>query len=215
MPSSTPIYGFPYPLGTDPVGQGAQDIEDLATAVENYLDIYQGLVKIVPSSVSGTGATIASNGDVVVSGGTSSFVINGAFPTQFLNFKILVTNFIASTATGVYFRLGTVVDSSYKYAGIYVNTSGTVTGYGNAAQQFFDAPIVWRSGHSASGEVTIQQPNVSKYTTFYATGSDTDNGSMYRASNGVHLVNTAYTTLTMLAGANFTAITVSIYGYNQ
>lgn len=37
MPSSTPIYGFPYPLGTDPLGQGAQDIENLATAVETVL----------------------------------------------------------------------------------------------------------------------------------------------------------------------------------
>jgi len=49
MPASTPIYGFPYPLGTDPVGQGAQDIEDLATAVETQFTVVESqLVLAVP-----------------------------------------------------------------------------------------------------------------------------------------------------------------------
>ena len=47
MPGSTPIYGFPYPLGTDPVRDGDNVIQNLATDVENTisdpLQIHQGL----------------------------------------------------------------------------------------------------------------------------------------------------------------------------
>ena len=37
MPANTPIYGFPYPLGSDPVRDGDNDIRALAESVENEL----------------------------------------------------------------------------------------------------------------------------------------------------------------------------------
>lgn len=37
MPGSTPIYGFPYPLGSDPVKDGDNVIQSLATDVENQM----------------------------------------------------------------------------------------------------------------------------------------------------------------------------------
>ncbi|MBF6085302.1 hypothetical protein IU485_28435 [Nocardia cyriacigeorgica] len=37
MPGQTPVYGFPYPLGTEPVAQGDNVIQSLATAVETTL----------------------------------------------------------------------------------------------------------------------------------------------------------------------------------
>lgn len=42
MPANTPIFGFPYPLGSDPVRNGADDIRDLALAVET--EIFDGNV---------------------------------------------------------------------------------------------------------------------------------------------------------------------------
>lgn len=38
MPSTTPQYGFPYPVNTDPIAQGAQTIRGLAERVELILD---------------------------------------------------------------------------------------------------------------------------------------------------------------------------------
>jgi hypothetical protein len=37
MPANTPIYGFPYPLGTDPVSQGDNDIRALAEDIESVI----------------------------------------------------------------------------------------------------------------------------------------------------------------------------------
>lgn len=38
MPGSTPLYDFPFPLGSEPVGNGDNEIEDLALAVEGQID---------------------------------------------------------------------------------------------------------------------------------------------------------------------------------
>lgn len=38
MPANTPIFGFPYPIGTDPVAQGDNVIQQLAEDVETVMD---------------------------------------------------------------------------------------------------------------------------------------------------------------------------------
>ena len=53
MPANTPIYGFPYPLGTDPVSQGDNDIRALAEDVETVIAANTpGLVLINQATVS-------------------------------------------------------------------------------------------------------------------------------------------------------------------
>jgi hypothetical protein len=47
MPGTTPIYGFPYPLATDFVKDGAGTIEDLADAVELEIASLSGSVGLV------------------------------------------------------------------------------------------------------------------------------------------------------------------------
>ena len=100
MPASTPIYGFPYPLGTDPVGQGAQDIKDLATAVETKFvssDASMGLVKITPTSVTGAGASITSSGSVALTA-NNSVTINGCFTSQFKQYRVFYLGVSVNTS---------------------------------------------------------------------------------------------------------------------
>ena len=46
MPGSTPIYGFPYPLGSDPVSDGDSVIRELAEDVETVIAGNVGLAKV-------------------------------------------------------------------------------------------------------------------------------------------------------------------------
>lgn len=50
MPGATPIYGFPYPLGTDPVAQGDNVIRSLAEDVETVIDGVGDYVNVVGQS---------------------------------------------------------------------------------------------------------------------------------------------------------------------
>jgi hypothetical protein len=43
MPGSTPTYGFPFPLGSEPVGNGDQAMEDLAVAIEDLIAEFDGV----------------------------------------------------------------------------------------------------------------------------------------------------------------------------
>lgn len=86
MPS-TPIYSFPYPANTDLVRDAHQDVEDLATAVENKLDTINGIVPVVPTGVH-TNISFSDVGVGTPSVGASTFTIGGAFSTQYDAYRI-------------------------------------------------------------------------------------------------------------------------------
>ena len=214
MPSSTPIYGFPYPLGTDPVGQGAQDIEDLATAVENYLDIYQGLVKVVPTGA--VNGTVLSNGDVQVGTMVSYVSVIGAFSASYNNYIIQIAG-LSVTSNGVLnFNFedstGTIVNSGlYVMNGFYqLNTSGgMVTVTGNAFTYWEGFSVTTTSPNH--GTMTINGPFLPQYTSGMHEGIAND----YRRSYGLlHRSSTSYTRF-RLSKANMAGGAIRIYGYNQ
>lgn len=176
-----------------------------------------GLWKITPTSVSGTGATI-SNGDVVVTSGGTNFTVNGAFTSDFANYKIFVRNFqISGSATALYLALGTSnTGTAHKYAGIYVATTPSVAALGNAGTSRFELPAVARgAGSSVSCEITLIGPQIAQETLYNALGIDSDNGALFRAYGGQHTADTSYTSAYFSTNTTetITACTVSIYGY--
>jgi hypothetical protein len=68
---TTPTYSWPYPEATDPVANGAQDIEDLALAVESTVSGIGGgkILQVVSTTKTDTwSASITSGGSSAVTG---------------------------------------------------------------------------------------------------------------------------------------------------
>jgi len=55
MPGTTTNYGFPYPTGTDSINTGDEKIQELAQAIEDFIDGSEGLNKLWDIKVPGTG----------------------------------------------------------------------------------------------------------------------------------------------------------------
>jgi hypothetical protein len=218
MPASTPIYGFPYPLGTDPVTNGAQDIQNLATAVEGTIGSVVGLVKIVPSSVTGTGASVASNGDIVVTNGGTDFTVNGIFSALYQNYLFTVCDFRASGATGLFVSMGTSKSgTSHKFGGITISSGGAVTSDSSAGANAFSTGIVTRGvADSAGGEFKLYGPFLAVETSFTTSGSDSDNSGLGRFGGGRHMIDASYTAVifSTFSTPTVTSCRVSVYGYN-
>ena len=183
-------------------------------------DAPPGLQKITPTSVSGTGVSVASNGDVVISSGGTNFTVNGCFTSEFANYKIIVRNFqISSGATALYAALGTSnTGTSHKFAGVYVSTSNTVTGLSNASASRFELPVVARGAGSSTGcEFTLIGPQLAQETTFLASGIDSDNGALFRTYGGQHTGDTSFTSLYFSTNTSETisSCAISIYGYRD
>ena len=177
-----------------------------------------GLWKITPTSVSGTGASIDANGDVVVSSGGANLTVNGVFSTDYKNYRILVSDFKASGASSIQLSMGTsATGTSHKWAAVFVSSAGVVNGTGSAGAAFFDCPIITRSTtDSAGGEIVLFSPFESIETSVVCSGSDSDNGSIMRQMSGRLINNTSYTAcfFTLLGAVTFTSVRVSFYGFN-
>jgi hypothetical protein len=175
-----------------------------------------GLWKITPTSVSGTGASI-SNGDVVVASGGSNFTVNGAFTSDFSNYKIIIRDYKCTSASAVYCALGTSnTGTSHKFAGVYVGTGLTVSALASSGTTRFELPCVGRGTTTSTGcEFTLIGPNIAQETTFTSIGIDSDNGALYRSYSGIHTADTAYSSLYFSTDTTqtFTSIVVSIYGF--
>ena len=88
MPAYTPIYGFRYPLATDPVPVMPSDMEVLAEDVETLFDLTTGGKKIVPTPSGHTNITFDSRGNGTPSTGVGSFTVNNVFTTRFNMYRI-------------------------------------------------------------------------------------------------------------------------------
>lgn len=190
---------------------------DLNDAV-NKVETYMGLVKVIPTSVTGSGVSLSANGTVTFSA-ASSIAINGCFGAGYDNYRILVTvtgNGGAST-TQLRLRTGAGSDSTsvYVYGGWFIQYGATtLTAEGGTAATTF-----WRLGETglsaSSGStaiVDIFQPNLAFATSYYTFHQD------YAGYNRQH---TGYTTsTTQFTGIEiYSAVTLTgtarVYGYRN
>jgi hypothetical protein len=184
-----------------------------------------GMWKITPSSVSGTGATIAANGSVVVASGGTSVTLEGVFSADYENYEVIFSNWRGSAVGALQMQLrvgGSTSATGYYYSTCYGagNYSGTVnmTAVGAANQTTFltDALCGTGAGSASGAKATLYQPNLASTTGF--TGLCIDqrtSGNGRHGFSGFHSATTAYTGLVVSATlGNFTSLTVSVYGYN-
>lgn len=171
-----------------------------------------GLWKITPTSV--TNGTL-SNGVVTVGSGVSSVTVNGAFNSDFVNYKIILEGIDCSVLdTTLFIRPGAVATGNpYSSGGYFVLYSGTGTGYLNSSGTNDGIAVGITSTDSMSLAFDILAPNVPRWTR--AMGHWT--GDLYTGSyGGVMKTTSSYTSFELRpAGGTFTGGTIRIYGYRN
>lgn len=148
---TTPTYSWPYPEATDPVANGAQDIEDLALAVESTVSGITGgkIQQVISTTKTDTfSASVAGTGETAVTGLTATIT-----PTDATSKILIIVNLNGCMVTGslpsLYFRLyrdsteigsgdaastrPTLMGASY----VAASDGGTIT---NAAGHHLDSP---------------------------------------------------------------------------
>jgi hypothetical protein len=187
--------GLPYPLGTDPVANGAQDIQDLAEAVDPGLGLW--LVKTVT-----IGTTVAS------------VPVTDAFSADFNNYKIVVIGGVGSTTSSLRLTLGTT-STGYYWSGFFVTyASTTVLGQRAANSNNFYAGAMSTSNLNAN--IELRSPNLAKTTSFSENSAlhlTTGDGG---ANTGYLNDTTQYTSFTIAAASGtMTGGTIRVYGYRN
>ena len=172
-----------------------------------------GLNKIVPTSISGTGATVSASGKITLSSCTA-VTVNGVFSADYNNYLILLEGLSTSWA-GVNIQVssgGTPATSSYGYRVLYSSFSSgpSITGSNGLSSMYYGT-----SGNLFSGcRMTIYSPFLSgqrigmtgEYTAI--DGSNNEGGNYWGWLNSTN----SYDGIKVNIGSAFTG-TLVVYGY--
>lgn len=187
--------------------------DDFTSSDANAISLW----KVTPTSVSGTGASIDSTGDVLIANGGTNFTVNGAFSANYSNYKLIFRDFRSSGNTGIYFALGTSnTGTDHRFAGVYVSTGGAVAGEGLSNGSRWGLGIIMRGNAiSTGGEMTLIGPQKTEETTFTLIGVDSDTSACARFYSGLNLANTAFTAFhcSTFTTETFVSGRLSIYGF--
>jgi hypothetical protein len=176
-----------------------------------------GMWKITPT-VSGTGVSVASNGDVTLTAAPEPFIT--AFNADFLNYRILfqLTAFTGG-ASGVFMRMasGTTPNTTalnYRNVG-YENAytggaAGVVSNNGTVAS--WNVGRVDNTGQFSAFTCDVLAPFATAYTNFNSTFRDF---AISGLQNGYLQVTTSYNGFNLRTnGTNTMTGTVQVFGYN-
>lgn len=207
MPNTT--NGLPYPNSTDPVANGATNIEDLADAVDARTGLWL-VTTCTVSSVGGTAATV-SNGVITIGTGNTSITISNAFSAMFNNYKILVSGGTASQSTNITLQMGSKT-SGYRSGLLYHSWSSTPQSVGSTTA----ANMVYAGNASTTGlSVNLELVSPFLATNTFVSGqwsSTNDAGVSQMQTNDT----TSYSAFTLsTAPATMTGGTIRVYGYRN
>jgi hypothetical protein len=207
-------YGFPYPASTEPVANGASNIEDLARAVNDKM----GLFKIANGTFSGitTGAPLD---------------VNGVFSSLYTNYVLHLRSATTSGATAsVNVRMRTALAQeagsvyNFAHAGSWVN-SGPVFQFGqfSVTNPFTPETSFWTGinaglTYSGSSRIDIFSPNVARQTRFMSQSWVDYDGARYNvamSATGEVGTNTQYTGFRLFPQAGTISGEYILYGYRN
>ena len=226
MMGTTPIYNLAYPDYSDMVDDGATAIGSLATDVEEMIDIYAGLKKIVPTGAH-TNITFDSRGNGTPTIGATDFTIGGVFSSLYNSYRLIWTGYQSTGAVGqvwAQLRNTDISTSVYAQSLIYTSSSSTtVTGTNTTTTTFQYAGSCAASGIFSYNLTCLDIYNPAQAvqsmmsSMFLATfgGTNLISGQAYcyvnssTVATGINLqMRTPVVTTISRAG------TLSIYGYN-
>jgi len=224
MATTTTNFGWDIPQSTDLVKDGATAIAALGQDIDTALiDLKGGTTNQVLSKASNTDLdfTWTSNTGLVfiksqvIGSAVSAVTVTSAFSATYDNYLITINGGVASTNNTLDLTLGSTT-TGYYYFGAYGNaTSSTVSGdNGNNASSF--RYVGSGDTNLLSGQFTLQNPNLAKATTIYATSVRTGTGNINLLFNGSETSTTQHTAFTLTANTGtITGGTIRVYGYQN
>lgn len=218
MPSSTPIYGLPYPLDTDPVPMAPSDIEDLALATETMFSTKAGLKRVIPTGTH-TNITFDANGNGTPALSQSTFTIAGAFSASYDAYRIEWTGQASTVGTTWSISYPSITTGYYGTLIYNRPNASTPTGAtdNNAARHTW---LGWGGTSGNSMQFDVYQPFNSGVRAHIA-GTYWETSSFAGAAIGQYagLVDSTASitaiTFTVASGVISTAGQVRIYGYTR
>jgi len=219
MPT-TPNRGYPYPAQSDPADV-PYSMQQLAEAVDADVEAIPqvGLVPIRPTSVSGAGVTIDSDGSVVLTGATITD-INGIFSARYSNYKMQGKFQGSNTGAALHmrFRSATGEDQTgnYIWEGISTNGTGGNGRFASGGTNGFDLTRLHADGtRRASVDMEIFDPFPSTYNTniSHRGGSVDSNGYLSIHVNGAFNLPTSFQGVRFYQSAGTVTGRVRFFGY--
>jgi hypothetical protein len=205
---------------------------DLANLGDNSSILeQQGLVQIIPSSVTVAGAgssgSVDSKGNGVFSSCTS-FSLNGCFTSTYQNYRVVITRLSTAANANITIRLrlnGTDESSGsnfYKnhFQGVYGSAGTTFSGGSNGSTDW--GTVLYLLNTSDGGDAYIKlelaNPAIARTTagTFdtYAYQADTT-VRVSKRGGLAHTAQTAYDGISLIASASSMTGSIKVYGYNN
>jgi hypothetical protein len=200
MPTVTPNYGWPVPLSTDYVKDGATAIEALGDAID-------ATVFGLPSA----GLTLISSTTIGTT--VSTVTVSGAFSATYDAYKIILTGGVASNDTQLQLKMGATT-AGYYDARFGANFSGSTAGpFCTANGAIWTDVGVARTTDGSDAEIEIGNPFLAKNTYFSARRVSTNNAFQVL---GYLADTTSYTAFTInpVAGT-LTGGVIRVYGYKN
>jgi hypothetical protein len=194
MPTTT--NGLPYPLGTDPVANGAQDIQDLAEAVDTKSGLW--LVK-----------------KVIIGSSVSSIPVTDAYPTDFDNFKVIIN---AETSNGNQSFMYRNVDSggvdnssNYARAGYFMTSASLAAVFDNQSE--FEVGRT-TTDQAMSVSFDVMYPNSARWSSM---ATQTRGNTLGINFSQYHRSATAFPSfrLFVTGGSTVSGGAIYVYGYRK
>lgn len=190
---------------------------DLNDAVEK-IETYMGLVKVIPTSVAGSGVSLSANGTVTFTSATS-ISINGAFSSLYENYRIeVIGTSVSDTDCTFRFRAAgnDTTTAVYQYAssGYFGASRNDASGTSQTAIAF--TPSLG-SGRTSGASIDVFGANTTaawKCTHSCIAFTHSAVGVIVRNVAGAINATTQFDGFTITGGAACTG-TIRVYGYRN
>jgi hypothetical protein len=167
-----------------------------------------GMWKIAPT-VSGSGVTIDADKNIILTAATAA-VMTDAFPADFYNFVVYLSDFSGTSSSNLQLQLYTTVAiaTNYRSGGRFSTYAGS---FGDVASitTHFGVGSVTSASDKTSAVCTIFNPNLAVITGYK---SEVSNRDAWFANGGQNTNTTAYTNLSLSVSAGNCTGKISIYG---
>ena len=140
----------------------------------------------------------------------SSVAVSSVFSSTYNSYFVDISNSTGNTGQ-IGLLLGATV-TGYFGGGLSVNSSGTISGRGDANATSFTNILNATDTDGFGLQIQIINPNLAKRTTIIASGSGNGHGNFF---SGIVANTTQYTGFTLTTTGTLTGGSIRVYGYSN
>ena len=187
---------------------------DLNSAA-NLIETYMGLVKVNPTSVSGSGVTESATGTVTVTAASTASII-GCFTSTYTNYVVVYN--LTATSNYLRMKLRTAsgdISTGYGTTNAFINDNSSSLGFLNSgATSWNDTRWLISQNVQSYGTMTIFNPQLAVSTFFQNDNTAISGTNSLRLFGGGRNTGTDVCTgLTIFPDSGTFTGTITIYGY--